>query len=555
MLLEILLVLHATSGACTHVPVPIQKQMLEGSLPFHDKNDGGIPLQNISKAWNSSQVQNIRGSVLRNSVVAHNVSDSNLMWTNVPGPLEPLNVSVQPVSFWDDLHTVMFAAHGRIRNQSIIRLRKDLDRIKITMLKKEEYKLFQEKDMWMWITFAIIFVVLILFDNLVLHRSHEALSLTRALIYTAFWMFCGFLWGVAIYFHRGTNDAIDWATAYMLEWMLSIDCLFFFHIIFKIFSTPDHLKHKPLFYGICGAIVFRMIFFSIEEVIMHSSIWAHVIFGLFLVYTGIKSATMGDEHFDPRENKIFVFICQYTPLLNGYHDNGYFFVKVPVDAKTGKPLIELQQSPRRFVDYTSTPQNRRANFHRSDSADSNVSNVTDRSTASSEKPPPVYTDEDIEDSIGMMTPRRYYYKWLATLLLMVVLCLEVTDLIFAVDSVSAIVAEVPDLFIAYTASVFAMLGLRAMFFVTDELMHLFVLLKYGIAAILVVIGIKLILSHWIEIHPLIMLAVLMGIFASSILGSLCLNAYQKYEQHSARRESQSSTPGRKTPDPENSRAD
>merc|ERR1719482_241856 len=98
-----------------------------------------------------------------------------------------------------------------------------------------------------------------------------------------------------------------------------------------------------------------------------------------------------------------------------------------------------------------------------------------------------------------MTPRRYYYKWLATLLLMVVLCLEVTDLIFAVDSVSAIVAEVPDLFLAYTASVFAMLGLRAMFFVTDELIRLFVLLKYGIASILVLIGIKLILHGWIDI--------------------------------------------------------
>jgi tellurite resistance protein TerC len=133
------------------------------------------------------------------------------------------------------------------------------------------------------------------------------------------------------------------------------------------------------------------------------------------------------------------------------------------------------------------------------------------------------------DSIGTYTPGRYHMRWLATLLLMVVLCLEVTDLIFAVDSVSAIVAEVPDLFIAYTASVFAMLGLRAMFFVTDELMHLFILLKYGIAAILVVIGIKLILSHWVEIHPLIMLAILLSIFVMSILGSLLLNMWQKYK--------------------------
>merc|ERR1719420_2731159 len=84
-----------------------------------------------------------------------------------------------------------------------------------------------------------------------------------------------------------------------------------------------------------------MIFFSIEEMIIHSSWWAHMIFGAFLVYTGIKSATMGDEQFDPRENAIFQFICSYVPLLNGYHEDGYFFVKVPVCTQTGKPLIEL----------------------------------------------------------------------------------------------------------------------------------------------------------------------------------------------------------------------
>jgi TerC family integral membrane protein len=421
----------------------------------------------------------------------------------------------------------MFAAPGKLRDQATFRFRQEVDAEVQKFREEHEYVLFQERDTWMWIIFAIVFVALILFDNLVLHRSHEVVSLTRALVYTAFWMFCGACWGVAVYFHRGTNAAINWATAYMLEWMLSIDCLFFFHIIFKIFSTPDHLKHKPLFYGICGAIVFRMIFFSIEEVIIHSSFWAHMIFGAFLVYTGIKSATMGEEQFDPRENVVFKFICNYVPLLNGYHDDGYFFVKVPVCIQTGKPLIELVTlsggSARK-----SNRSTRRSNSGIPSDSDAEKGAGTQRSTES-EKPPPVYTDADLEESIATFTPRRFEMRWRATLLLMVVLCLEVTDLIFAVDSVSAIVAEVPDLFLAYTASVFAMLGLRAMFFVTDELMHLFTLLKYGIAAILVIIGLKLMLSHWVHIHPLIMLAVLVSIFALSILGSLCLNMYRNWQ--------------------------
>jgi len=433
--------------------------------------------------------------------------DQPITWKDDPVPLETPQVSV-----WSDFATILFTAPGRIRDQSIVRFRQDIDAAAIVMLKNDEYKLFQSKDLYMWIAFAVIFIVLILFDNFVLQRGNATPSLCKAMCFTVFWMFCGFCWGVAIYFHRGTDDAINWATAYMLEWMLSIDCLFFFHIIFKIFSTPDHLKHKPLFYGICGAIVFRMIFFTIEEVIMHSSYWAHVVFGAFLIYTGIKSASMADEHFDPRENTVFKFISNYVPLLNGYHNEGYFFVKVPVCASTGKPLIE-EVDPYNL-------ESARSSHRKRMSLDADSVEV---------KPPPVYTDADLEMSIGQFTADRYVMKWLATLLLMVVLCLEVTDLIFAVDSVSAIVAEVPDLFIAYTASVFAMLGLRAMFFVTDELMHLFVLLKYGIAAILVVIGIKLMLSHWVVIHPLIMLAVLVSIFALSILGSLALNWYNNWK--------------------------
>lgn len=483
MLREVLLILHTSSVACTHV---VQARNNPNASVVHKQN----------------------GKILGKD-------NQPMIGTDVPGPVK--QELFTHVSMWSDLHTIMTAAPGRLRDQSILRFKQEFQ--EIVDEAKGEYVLFQERDLYMWIIFAVVFVVLILFDNLVLHRSHEVISLCRALVYTVFWMFCGFCWGVAVYFHRGTDAAINWATAYMLEWMLSIDCLFFFHIIFKIFSTPDHLKHKPLFYGICGAIVFRMVFFSIEEVIIHSSFWAHMVFGLFLVYTGIKSATMGDEQFDPRENWFFKFICNYVPLLNGYHDDGYFFVKVPVCIETGKPLVEL-------VDTNSLRGSARKSHRKSHSSSDEESGWTSQRSSESEKPPPVYTNADLQTAIGAFTPRRYVLKWRATLLLMVVLCLEVTDLIFAVDSVSAIVAEVPDLFLAYTASVFAMLGLRAMFFVTDELMHLFVLLKYGIAAILVVIGVKLMLSHWVHIHPLVMLIVLVSIFAMSILGSLILSWYR-----------------------------
>merc|ERR1719248_519968 len=95
------------------------------------------------------------------------------------------------------------------------------------------------------------------------------------------------------------------------------------------------------------------------------------------------------------------------------------------------------------------------------------------------------------------------YQSRATLLLLVVICLELTDVMFAIDSVSAIIAEIPDLYLAYTACVFAMLGLRAMFFVIETMVDLFEYLKYGVAAILVFIGVKLMLKGWVHIPPLI----------------------------------------------------
>lgn len=106
------------------------------------------------------------------------------------------------------------------------------------------------------------------------------------------------------------------------------------------------------------------------------------------------------------------------------------------------------------------------------------------------------------------------------MLFLVVCCLEISDLIFAVDSVSAIVAQVNDLFLAYTSAVFAMLGLRATFFIIDVLVHMFELLKYGVSAVLIFIGVKLILAHHYTIEPHIVVFVLIGCIGASMVASV-----------------------------------
>merc|ERR1719409_957461 len=112
--------------------------------------------------------------------------------------------------------------------------------------------------------------------------------------------------------------------------------------------------------------------------------------------------------------------------------------------------------------------------------------------------------------------------WRGTLLVLVVIAMEITDLIFAVDSISAIVAQVDDLFLAYSAILFAMLGLRSGYFIVELLAQTFRLFKFGIAAILVFIGMKLICSHWFSIPALVVLLVMPSTLGLSVVLSLIL---------------------------------
>merc|ERR1719478_228889 len=118
------------------------------------------------------------------------------------------------------------------------------------------------------------------------------------------------------------------------------------------------------------------------------------------------------------------------------------------------------------------------------------------------------------------------YQTRATMLFLVVCCLEISDLLFAVDSVSAIVAQVNDLFLAYTSAVFAMLGLRATFFIIDVLVKLFSLLKYGVAAVLVFVGVKLIIGKMYVVPPGVVCFVLFFTLGMSMVASVIHDKYE-----------------------------
>merc|ERR1719316_2337698 len=126
--------------------------------------------------------------------------------------------------------------------------------------------------------------------------------------------------------------------------MLSFDNIFVFHLIFQVYGTPDDQKHKPLFWGICGAVFFRLIFLFVGEVMLHSMMFAHILFGGFLVYTGVMSVISDDEDDDPSKNWLVQFLSRRLPFVSYYDKNGSFFVRVPVDGAR-QPLLP-ESSPR-----------------------------------------------------------------------------------------------------------------------------------------------------------------------------------------------------------------
>lgn len=367
--------------------------------------------------------------------------------------------------------------------------------------KDSSYTLFRYEDWPAWATFTSVFLVLIVFDNVILHRNPSALTVTSAVVYTLFWIAMAGCFCAWVCWWYSPSAGFMWLSGYMLEWMLSFDNLFVFHLIFCVFGTPDQLKHRPLYLGIMGAVVFRLVFIFVGEYLMHAMSAMHFVFGAFLIYTGIKTVTTEEEDEDPSQQPMVSWLKQVVPFVCLYDSKGAFFVKVPVDER-GREMI---------------PE----------------SAIIIPEAEPTESDPLVEQGDD-KHRVGVVDFARFSdsprLQTRATMLFLVVCCLEVSDLLFAVDSVSAIVAQVNDLFLAYTSAVFAMLGLRATFFIIDVLVQLFSLLKYGVAVVLMFIGFKLIVGKFYHVPASVVCVVLVGAIAGSMVASVIQEKLQKKQE-------------------------
>jgi len=370
--------------------------------------------------------------------------------------------------------------------------------------KDNHYTLFRSEDKVAWFTFTAVFIALIALDNCILNRNPKALTMGRAIMFTVFWVLCAAAFCGWVYWYYGQNQAFMWMSGYMLEWMLSFDNLFVFHMIFSVYQTPDHLKHRPLYLGICGAIVFRLAFIFIGEYLMHAMFFMHFVFGAFLIYTGVKTAMADEEDEDPSQHPMVQWLQRQVPFVSYYDEKGSFFVNVPVDSN-GDVIL---------------PEECKGGWRRSGSA-------TEGDRLARPDEGSSYGAINFSAYQGSNEKGGQRYQMRATMLFLVVCCLEISDLLFAVDSVSAIVAQVNDLFLAYTSAVFAMLGLRAMFFVIDVLAQMFTLLKYGVAAVLCFIGVKLIVSRMYHIPPAVVCIVLVSAIGSSMVASVLQDRWSR----------------------------
>lgn len=291
--------------------------------------------------------------------------------------------------------------------------------------------------------FGAVIVVFLIVDLGLLHKSSTKISQKDALLQTLFWVFVSVVFGLLIYFYGGgQQDALEYFSAYVTEKALSVDNIFVILLILRYFKVNEEYYHDILFWGILGAIVFRAVFIFLGALLIGQFHWILYIFGVFLVYSGIKIFNEDEDmDIEPEKNPLIKYARKVLPISES--DKGGKFVF-------------------------------------------------------------------FENKKLWFTP-----------LFIVILLIESTDLIFAVDSIPAAFAISQNEFVIYTSNIFAVMGLRAMFFLLANILDRFYLLQKGLSIVLIFIGAKMLLELInVEIHILLSFALIIVSLAAAIILSL-----------------------------------
>ncbi len=314
-------------------------------------------------------------------------------------------------------------------------------------------------SIWIWVGFLGFVLAMLALDLGVFHKDAHEVKIKEALIWSAIWIGLALLFNLGLYFtwdfiypqseYTPKEAGLAFLTGYIVEKALSVDNIFVFLMVFAYFNVPPKYQHRVLFWGIIGALVFRAAFIAAGSAMLKNFAWTVLIFGGFLILTGIKMIATKEKKLDPEKNPVIKLVRKLIPVTPDYVGQKFF---TRIDGRL----------------------------------------------------------------------------W-ATPLFVTLVFVEFTDIIFAVDSIPAIFAITKDPFIVFTSNVFAILGLRALFFALAGLMGLFHYLGTGLAAILLFVGGKMVYTYYMHTwggapdfkFPIgVSLGIIVGLIALSVVASL-----------------------------------
>ena len=307
--------------------------------------------------------------------------------------------------------------------------------------------------------------------DLFMHRHDKPISLKSAALWSVFWVMVAMVFASFLYVHHGAEVTSLFITGYALEKVLSVDNLFVMMAIFSWFAIPDRFRHRVLYWGIIGAIVFRGIFVAIGTGLLSLGPYVEVVFALIVAWTAVmmlKSKDESDEIQDYSQHLAYRLVKRFFPIWPKLKGHAFLLNQQEVDEELAKP-------------------------------------------------------ENRDVAIGRGAKAARY----ATPLLLCVAVVELSDVMFAFDSVPAIIAVSREPLIVYSAMMFAILGLRTLYFVLEALKQYLVHLEKAIILLLFFIAVKLGLNatdhiwhHGYSLSATTSLYVVLSVLALGILASV-----------------------------------
>jgi len=291
-----------------------------------------------------------------------------------------------------------------------------------------------------WIAFNVFVVIAVALDLGVFHRKAHKILLREALLWSFAWIGLAVGFGLVLLYFNGRQLALEFFTGYVIEKALSVDNLFVFLVVFRVFAVKDEYQQRVLGYGILGALILRGAMIATGAALIEHFSWIMYVFGAFIVLVGAHMLIARHAESDPEKTFLVRYFSKHLRLTKEYRGSSFF----------------VRENGQLF----------------------------------------------------------------ATPLFLVLLVVEITDVTFAVDSIPAVFGITRDPFIVFTSNVFAILGLRALYFLLAAVLEKLAYLKVGLALVLIFVGAKMIAEPWLKISVELSLAIVIGMLLLTVLLSL-----------------------------------